>query len=135
MADPHTFTVLSHYAQPDIKSRLVYLADPNLALKRLGHNSVERGMIDLVKPWFRMHVVDYDTFVAGQPRFLVFGNSGSFLSWLLPELRARGMRLEFRGRRGDNLFLLASRDDADDTSSSAQSPGGSPAQRRLRSSR
>jgi hypothetical protein len=137
MADPHTFTVLSHYAPPDIRSRLVYLADPNLALKRLGHNSVERGMIDLVKPWFRMNVVDYETFVAGQPRFLVFGNTGrlAFLNWLLPELQARGMRLEVRGRRGDNLFLLASRDDTDDTSGPAQSLGASPAQRGLRSSR
>jgi hypothetical protein len=136
VADPHTFTVLSHYAPPDIRSRLVYLADPDLALKRLGHNSVERGMIDLVKPWFRMNVVDYDTFVAQQPRFLVFGNVGAlaFLNWLLPELQAHGMRLELRGRMGENLFLLASRDDSGDTSGPAQSSNASSAHPRGRRS-
>jgi hypothetical protein len=111
IADPHNFTILSHYAPPDIRSRLVYLADPELAMKRLGHNSVERGMLDLVKPWFRMNVADYNTFVAEHPRFLVYGNYGvlAFLNWLLPELQARGMRIEFRGRRGEYWFFLASR--------------------------
>jgi hypothetical protein len=112
VADPHNFTILSHYAPPDVRPRLVYLADPNLAMKRLGHNSVERGMLDLVKPWFRMNVADYNTFVAEQPRFLVYGNYGvlGFLNWLLPELQARGMRIEFRGRRGEYWFFLASRE-------------------------
>jgi uncharacterized membrane protein len=115
VADPHYFTILSHYAPPDVRPRLVYLADPNLALKRLGHNSVERGMLDLVKPWFRMNVADYNTFVAEHPRFLVFGNFGvlAFLNWLVPELQAGGMQIEFRERRGDNFFFLASRNDAE----------------------
>ena len=66
---------------------------------------------------------DYKPFVAEQPRFLVYGNFGglAFLNWLLPELQARGMRIEFRGRRGENLFLLASRDSGD-TSRPPQSP-------------
>jgi hypothetical protein len=65
-----------------------------------------------VKPWFRMNVADYNTFVAEQPRFLVYGNYGvlGFLNWLLPELQARGMRIEFRGRRGEYWFFLASRE-------------------------
>jgi hypothetical protein len=123
VADPHNFTILSHYAPPDIRSRLVYLADPSLAMKRLGHNSVERGMLDLVKPWFHMNVVDYNTFVAEQPRFLVYGNFGvlAFLNWLVPELQARGMRIEYRGRRGEYWFFLASRDDVE-PSGPSQSP-------------
>lgn len=110
-AEAHTLVLFSHYAPPEIASRMVYLADPALALKRLGHNSVERGMIDLIKPWFGMDVADYESFVAEHPRFLVYGNFGtlSFLSWLLPELQANNMRIEFRGRNGENLFFLVSR--------------------------
>src|SRR5262249_44704695 len=40
IADSHTFTELSHYGAHGITSRIVYLADPDRALKVLGHNSV-----------------------------------------------------------------------------------------------
>jgi len=114
VADPQTFVVLSHYARADIGSRLVYLADPKLALQYLGHNSVERGMIDLVGPWFRMPVVAFDRFLAEHRRFLVYGDFVrlSFLNWLLPELHARGIRTELLNRAGDTMLLLVSNDAA-----------------------
>ena len=64
VADPQTFAVLSHYGSREVKSRIVYLADPDLALKHLGHNSVERGMLDLLRPWFRMNVVEFEPYMA-----------------------------------------------------------------------
>ena len=110
VADPHTFVVLSHYGSPEIESRVVYLADPRLALKQLGHNSVERGMVDLVKPWFHLNVVPFDGFVARHTRFLVYGDFVrlSFLNWILPELRERGVHIEVLDRAGDNMLLMAS---------------------------
>jgi len=112
IADAHTFTMLSHYGAPDIKPRIVYLADPDRALARLGHNSVERGMLDLLKPWFHMNVVAFEPFMAEHSRFLVYGDFVrlSFLNWLEPELRARGMHSEILNRGGDNMLLLAWRD-------------------------
>ena len=100
-------------AHGEIKSRIVYLADPELALKHLGHNSVERGMLDLLRPWFRMNVVEFEPYVAAHSRFLVYGDFVrlSFLNWLLPELHARGWRTELLNLGGDDLLLLASRDD------------------------
>lgn len=114
VADPHTFAVLSHYGPPEMKSRMVYLADPDLALKRLGHNSVERGMLDLLKPWFGMNVMEFEPFVARHPQFLLYGDfyELGFLNWISAELQQRGMRLELLNRAGDDLFLLASRSDA-----------------------
>jgi hypothetical protein len=111
IADPHTFTVLSHYGAADLRRRIVYLADPALALTYLGHNSVERGMLDLLKPWFHMNVVEFEPFVGEHSRFLVYGDfyRMSFLSWLTPELHRRGLRLELLNRQGDNLLLLVSR--------------------------
>ena len=91
---------------------MVYLADPDLALKRLGHNSVERGMLDLLRPWFRLNVLEFEPYIAAHARFLVYGDFVrlSFLNWLLPELHARGWRTELLNRGGDNLLLLATRD-------------------------
>jgi hypothetical protein len=113
IADPQTFVVLSHYSRPEFRSRIVYLADPDLALKALGHNSVERGMLDLIGPWFGMHVVHYQPFLADHPAFLLYGDFVrlSFLNWILPDLQARGMRTELLNRSGDNLLLLAYRGD------------------------
>ena len=76
VADAQSFTVLSHYGSQEVRSRMVYLADPDLALKRLGHNSVERGMLDLLRPWFRLNVLEFEPYVAAHARFLVYGDSG-----------------------------------------------------------
>jgi hypothetical protein len=113
VADPHSFAVLSHYGPPEMKSRIVYLADPDLALKELGHNSVERGMLDLLKRWFGMNVMEFEPFVAQHSQFLVYGDfyQMAFLNWITAELQRRGMRLELLHRQGADLFLLASRSD------------------------
>jgi hypothetical protein len=112
VADPHTFTVLSHYGAHGITSRIVYLADPDRALKVLGHNSVERGMIDLLQPWFHMNVVRFEPFVEEHSRFFVYGNfvHKSFLNWILPELRAAGWHTELLNQAGDDMLFLASRE-------------------------
>jgi hypothetical protein len=39
-SDPHLFLILSHYAPPELRSRLVYLADPAESMRYLGHNIV-----------------------------------------------------------------------------------------------
>jgi hypothetical protein len=117
VADAHSFAVLSHYAAPEMRSRIVYLADPALALKRLGHNSIERGMLDLLKPWFGMHVVPFEPWLSEHERFLVYGDFWrlNFLNWLAPELQARGVTLELLNRAGDDMLLLATRPGARQT--------------------
>jgi hypothetical protein len=121
VADPHTFTVLSHYGAPDIRRRIVYVADPDLALKHLGNNSVERGMLDLVRPWFGMHVVRFDSFLTQHHRFLIYGNFGvlAFLNWIVQEVQARGMHTELLNGSADHMLLLAY---ADTRSSAAPAP-------------
>lgn len=79
-------------------------------MKHLGHNSVERGMLGLLKPWFGMNIVEFEPFIGEHPKVLVYGRSG--LNWILPELQARGMRIELLNREGDNLFLLVTRPDS-----------------------
>ncbi len=108
VSDQHAFISLAHYAPRDIASRLVYLADPGKALQHLGHNSVEKGALALLKPWFRLRIEEYGPFLASGRRFLVYGDSRHFLNWLLPDLIVSRRRLELRGRHKEALLLLVS---------------------------
>lgn len=97
-ADAHIFLVLSHEAPPEVQSRLVYLADPKASLRYLGHNSVERGMLDLLKTWFGLNVQQYEPYIVSRPPFLLLGDPQSFLNWLLRDLISSGAHLELLGR-------------------------------------
>ena len=84
-------------------------------------------MLDLLRPWFRLNVVEFEPYMAAHARFLVYGDFVrlSFLNWLLPELHERGWRTELLKRGGDDLLLLAYRDGGD-TRMARPGPGGSP---------
>ncbi len=60
-------------------------------------------MLDLLRPWFRLNVLEFEPYMAAHARFLVYGDFVrlSFLNWLLPELHARGWRTELLNRGGD----------------------------------
>lgn len=109
VASPKTFIELAYYAPPEITSRLIYLVDPEAALKQLGHNSVERGMTDLVKPWFQLNVIDYKSYITSHQRFFVYGKLGSdlgSLNWIIPKLKEDGMRIELRATNGEKFLFL-----------------------------
>lgn len=107
-SDPHSFLVLSHYAVPEIRSRLVYLADPELSMRYLRHNSIERGMFDLLKPVFRLNVKEYRPYIASKRPFLLCGDPDYFLNWVLADLPSSGARLELKGQHQEvELFLVS----------------------------
>jgi hypothetical protein len=107
-SEPHIFMQLSYYAPVEVTSRLVYLADPEVSLRQLGHNSVDRGMLDMIKPWFHLRVEEYRPYIASHRRFLVYGNL-NWLEWLVAQLRLDNMRVELKGQYGqDFLFLVSS---------------------------
>jgi hypothetical protein len=108
VTDQHEFTILAHYAPRDISSRLVYLADPGKALSYLGHNSVEKGTLDLLKPWFHLPIEEYGPFIASHERFFVYGSTGHFLNWLLSDLSQNVRHIELKGRNRDALLFLVS---------------------------
>lgn len=120
-SEPHIFMSLAYYAPPEITGRLVYLADPEASLRHLGHNSVDRGMVDLVGPWFRLPVEEYDSYIAAHPRFWVYGNLG-WLTWLTDELRDANVRIELKDRLGDQYLLLVTRLAGDDSSARLDVP-------------
>ena len=68
---PQGFLELSHYAPPHIKSRIVYLSDPEAALKILGYNSVERGLANMIGPILHQNVVPFCEFAAKHDQFVI----------------------------------------------------------------
>jgi hypothetical protein len=116
--DLHTFMTLVHYAPPAIMSRVVYLANPQASIRYFGHDTVDRGILDL-KPWFHVAVQNYAPFVNSHDRFLVYARVrgartwlGYFWgapwdwSWLLYELHEAPTRIELLGRNDDDLLFL-----------------------------
>jgi hypothetical protein len=87
--------------------RVVYLADPEISLRRINQNSVERGVVDLLKPWFGLNVTDYKSYVAARPQFLLCGDP-QFFSWIVPQLEEDGMQLELKGSEGSTMLFLVS---------------------------
>jgi Dolichyl-phosphate-mannose-protein mannosyltransferase len=105
-SEPHIFMTLAHYAPRDVTSRLVYLSDPAASLRHLGHNSVDRGMSELIGPWFHLPVRAYAPFVESHRSFLVYGNLG-WLNWVTAQLCDDHRELELQGRvNEDYLFRV-----------------------------
>jgi hypothetical protein len=107
VSDAHTFMRLAHYTPRDIASRLVYLADPESALRHVGQTTVDRGLLDL-NSVFGLNVQHYHAYIASQTRFFVYGPIRGDLNWLLFELAMLDMRVELKGRNEDNLLFLVS---------------------------
>jgi len=117
-ADLHTFMTLAYYAPPAVSSRVVYLADPEASLQHLGHDTVDRGILDL-KPWFQVAVEEYEAYIASHERFLVFlevqgernwlgyywGRPWA-LSWLLYDLPRATVHIELVSRNDNSLLFL-----------------------------
>ena len=106
-SDAHSFMMLSHYAPRELSSRLVYLSDPQASLRHLGHNTVDRGILDL-RPWFGFHIEEYSRYLEAHPKFFVYVNGGrlSGLSWLLTELASAPFQVELRAKVDDHLLFL-----------------------------
>ena len=105
LSDQHLFLDLSHYGG-DLRPRLIYLSDPEASMRHLGHNSLERGMIDLLKPWFHLNVQPYGPYIASQSAFLLCGDPQHFLNWVLDDLVSSGAQLELRARQKAVVLFL-----------------------------
>ena len=75
VADPHNFMRMSHYAPRDLSSRFVYLADSDKSLKHLGHDTMDRGILDL-RPWFHLNIQEAKPFRRTESRFLLYVHGG-----------------------------------------------------------
>jgi hypothetical protein len=94
MSDITRFHRISFYARRDLGSRVAYLANPHEAIRYLGFDTLDRGLLDL-DPWFPLNVRWIDEFAAAHPSFVLWGFIGEW-SWLpnaLAEMDADAIRL------------------------------------------
>ena len=110
IADPLMFFELSHQASIRLRSRLVYFADPKLAIRYTGTDTPDRGLIGLsrIAP---LQLEGLGNVLASGQRFAIFGHPGLF-SWLVPELIARKVPTYIAGEFNGRLLLIAEPDKA-----------------------
>jgi hypothetical protein len=96
------FVQFWYYAPSELRSRIVYLADPEASVRFRGTDTVDRGYLALAR-WTPVTVERYAEFVDRHDSFRVYtGGSG----WLLDKLRKERWTLDQLGReRGGELYL------------------------------
>jgi hypothetical protein len=126
VAEPGAFTQLGAVAPPRLRKPLVYLADPDMALKVRGTDSIERSLIGLA-PLADLDVRPFEPYIAEHDRFTVLAPSApSWADWLMAELQASGWSAEVRAREGEHYLLDVQAPDATtDAEESTSADGGS----------
>jgi len=93
-----------YYASPELRSRILFVSDPKMALRYL-HNEQTNSSIPFDARFFHWRYQTYDDFLRSQPRFLLHWTGED--SWLPPALRERGARCEFlETTAGGDLYLV-----------------------------
>jgi hypothetical protein len=93
-----------YYATPELRERLLFVSDPQLALRYLG-NEQTNSSIPYDARFFHWRSDTFDHFRHVQSRFLLSWTNED--SWLLPVLRGSGARLELLEVESDgHLFLV-----------------------------
>lgn len=105
VADPHLFFELSHQAPEGVKRRLVYVAEPKIALRRLGTDTVDRGM-EGMQSLASLQVKRLDDVTRMAEGFLIIGYPATW-GWLVEELSSLRVPLSVTGSTGNGLILLA----------------------------
>jgi hypothetical protein len=96
---------ISFYAPRRLASHVVYVADPSSSISYLGHDTVDRGLLDL-RPWFPIDIIRADSFLTDNRQFYGFGLTGTW-SWLTFDMAKWGQtKLLARGEQGRLLFSV-----------------------------
>jgi hypothetical protein len=104
ITDPALFFEMSHYAPRETTERIFYVADPDDALRRVGTNWVDRGLLSM-KQLVPLRVQSLSELPKS---FLVYESGGSEFAWLLPELLERGFPVRIVASRGGQRLCLIS---------------------------
>jgi Dolichyl-phosphate-mannose-protein mannosyltransferase len=105
----HTFQMLEFYGPANVRAKIFYAIDPSASLKYLGHDTIERGVIDM-RPFsegnavFGGNAVSYQQFTSQNSRFYVYGPIDNW-NWICSKLIDDGFQVILIERRGDRLMF------------------------------
>ena len=104
IAEPLTYLPLAYSADRQLSEVLVYIPDPQEALKYRGVNSAEYNLIGLrgITP---LNLPTYSAFTGSHLQFLVLWEA-SPNGWIVPKLRDGGAELRFCGALGERVLFL-----------------------------
>jgi hypothetical protein len=107
VGSPLDFLPEVHYAGPNVRSRLVYLCNADLAAHYLGQNATEFTLV-LGAPFFDWPVRPYADFFREHRRFLLLSNPAA--NWVQKKLEADGAGMELVSEDlGGALYLVTLR--------------------------
>lgn len=124
ISDLTRFHRLSFYARRDLGGRLVYLADPQRAIRYDQSDTVDRGLLDL-NPWFPLNVRWFHEWIAGHRSFLLWGFIGDW-SWNPNALVDVGAHSEVKGILKTCLLFRVIANDPPPSDRAPGDPGGQP---------
>lgn len=102
-SDGLTFVELAHYAPRELVDRLAYALKPPSVIARTGTDSENRALEQLARLTSVLRLERFETFLARERPFAVIGRA----SWVIDELRARGLPLQWLAAEGDlQLFVV-----------------------------
>ena len=101
------FHRMAYYAPDRLKSRISYLSNPEASVRWIGHDTIDRGLIDLSK-WFYAGTVPYRSFLEKNESFYLYGYIGDW-TWLTYQLVEDGFQLTVLERHGSRLVMRADR--------------------------
>jgi len=91
IASPLIFLEYVHYATSEVASHMVYVADPELALRYVGTDSLDRDL-QLAQPYFSLPLITWNQLRRDNPRFYLLVHPGPFV-WLPDRIEAEGVEM------------------------------------------
>jgi hypothetical protein len=104
LLEPHTFMEISHQ-RPELGEQVFYIADPELALRYIGTDAVDRSLLNIM-PLARLSVIGVDRVLSlNEPLFLY--TQGGPWSWLLIHLSRERVPLSLVATDGHHILWRA----------------------------
>jgi len=106
VADPLLFFELFHQSPPEIRSRLFYIADRKIAIRRVGTDTPDRAIED-EETIASLHVKTLESVLHSSGKFLIISYPAASYSWLVPELTSLRVPMKVIGSLDQGAVLLA----------------------------
>jgi len=117
ISGPRNFTELTYQPPRSLAGRLIYLADPRLALRYTGTDDPEKGLVEM-KSWAGLNVRQFRSFVeSGQKCYVFAVNYPDQYAWIMRGLQAAHWQMTLE--RWQNGMMLFSATPVKDTAGSA----------------